>query len=114
MWYILAGFSIACIVASFLLSLLALKSAAGAAARLPDLQETRLRSIELRMESAAASLTETQEALQTVANKVKMMRVRAAATHTDEKPTGEPDPHREPDRWRDWMNTKIARKRVGV
>ena len=114
MWFILAGFSIACIVASFLLSLLALKSAATAAAALPDLQERRLRSIELRTESVQASLTETQEALSQVANKVKMMRVRSAANHVNDSKTDEPDPHREPDRWRDWMNQKIARKRVGV
>lgn len=40
-------------------------------------------SCALRIESLATALTETQEALSVVANRVKMQRVRNAATHTD-------------------------------
>lgn len=60
-------------------------------------------------ESLSARLSEAEETLAMLANRVKMMRVRNAVTHTD-KPNGEiPDPFRDPNGWRAAMNRKLAR-----
>lgn len=67
--------------------------------------------------SRIKSLTESHELtvdeLKNLANRVKMQRVRSAADHaTSSKSDGEPDPIRDPDRWRAWMNKKIAMSRL--
>jgi hypothetical protein len=67
--------------------------------------------------SRIQSLTESHELsvdeLKNLANRVKMQRVRNATDHaTNSKSDGEPDPIRDPDRWRAWMNRKIAMARL--
>jgi uncharacterized coiled-coil protein SlyX len=49
-------------------------------------------SFDSRISSLADSLAETQDALTTLANRVKMMRVRNAANHTGESNTIPSDP----------------------
>lgn len=109
--------SIACSVIAFLVSILAGWSAVQSARQLRALQERWKGSPASRITSLETALSETQDALETLANRVKMQRVRNAANHIGEKSArtnADPDPYREPDRWRDWMNGKLARARVGV
>lgn len=66
-----------------------------------------------RIQSLTESHALSVEELQNLANRVKMQRVRSAADHaTSSKPDGEPDPIRDPDKWRAWMNRKIAMARL--
>lgn len=69
-----------------------------------------------RLKSIETSLADTQDALTEVANRVKMQRVRSAANHVrqEREANTDPDPHREPDRWRDWMNSRLARAKLNV
>jgi len=69
----------------------ALYIARNAAERLASSQ-TAPASFESRISSLADSLAETQDALQTLANRVKMMRVRNAANHVGESNTIPSDP----------------------
>jgi hypothetical protein len=78
-----------------------------------DFPQPRMQSIERSVTSLTERLGEAEEALKLVANRVKMMRVRSAATHTDSSP-GEPDPKSDPERWRTWMNAKLSRQRFGL
>lgn len=67
----------------------ALTSARNAVRMLESLP-TAQHSSDSRIDSLRDSLTETQDALQTLANRVKMMRVRNAANHVGELPTNDP------------------------
>jgi hypothetical protein len=52
--------------------------------------------------------------LEVVANRVKMMKVRGAANHVrEDRPSETPDPYKNPDAWRLWMNNQMARGKVG-
>lgn len=75
--------------------------------RLSPFPESRLRSLE-------TSQAELSDALTEVANRVKMMKVRGAVNHvrSDQAKSDDPDPHKEPDRWREWMNSRLARARL--
>lgn len=73
----------------------------------------RVRSLESSMDSVKITIDEHSGALSEVANRVKMMKVRAAANHTASS-TGEPDPYRDPDNWRKSMNSKIQKARLGL
>lgn len=66
-----------------------------------------------RIQSLTESHALSVEELQNLANRVKMQRVRSAADHaTTSRPDGEPDPMKDPERWRAWMNKKIAMGRL--
>lgn len=73
----------------------------------------RTRSLESSMDSVRLTIDEHSNALSEVANRVKMMKVRNAANHTQGS-SGEPDPYRDPDLWRKTMNARIQKARVGI
>lgn len=65
-----------------------------------------------RISSLETSLADTQDALQAVANRVKMQRVRNIADHatgprTKVGSSGEPDAATDPEGWRNWMNAQL-------
>lgn len=104
-------FSIACSAIACLISLVAALSGVRTAARLRALQDQLLRLPVSKLESLAASQQELADTMEQLANRVKMQRVRTAANHV--KDDGAPDPHKDPERWRAWMNGRIARSKVG-
>lgn len=113
----MTGFSTALAVISLVLSVVACLLCARTAARAQELQDRLARSPTSRIQSLEQSLEETQEAMRVLANSVKMRNVRAAATHVPEKPKPAdaiPDPHTDPDGWRNAMNRKLARDRLGL
>lgn len=91
------------------LSLVAGIYAARSAIRVRELQDQIARLPVSRMKSLETSLIETRDALEAVANRVKMMRVRNAANHVPDR--GEPDPYTNPDEWRKSMNRKLSHAR---
>lgn len=66
----------------------------------------RLRSCESRTQLTETSVSELTEIVQGVAQSQKMSRVRKATTHAVGS-GGEPDPIREPEQWRTWMNAQL-------
>lgn len=70
----------------------------------------RLRSLELRTESAERSLEEWTQTTTDIVNRVKMMKVRGAANHSSGA-RGEPDAKSDPEAWRAWKNQQL---RTGV
>lgn len=100
-------------VLGFFLSILAVSFAARSAIRVRELQDMLTRSPLSRVQSLETSLTDMQGALTEVANRVKMMKVRNAATHVPEK-SSEPDPYKDPDGWRRSMNRRLADKMRGA
>lgn len=106
-----------------LLCILSLWSAARNAAAVRDLRAAMTRWQEwansLPRNSSSTSfearLSEVEETLATVANRVKMQKVRNAAEHaTATKPTGLPDPYLQPDEWRAAVNAKLSRSKFGL
>jgi DNA repair protein RadC len=67
----------------------------------------RLRSCESATQLTRDSVEELRTLTEGVAQAQKMARVRRATTHATGS-TDEPDPIREPDRWRAWMNAKLS------
>lgn len=67
----------------------------------------RLRSAELLLQSLQTSLQEVSTELETLAQRVKMQRVRNATNHAT-RANGSPDPYQDPDAWRQAMNRKLA------
>ena len=73
-----------------------------------QLPESALRSLK-------ESVQEHSDELLAIANRVKMMKVRAATSHTDgKKSDGLPDPYKDPDGWRAAMNSRMAKQRIGL
>lgn len=66
----------------------------------------RLRLCESTTQSQQQSIDDLAAIVNSVAQSQKMSRVRKATTHAVGS-SGEPDPVREPDRWRAWMNSQI-------
>jgi len=76
-----------------------------------------LRSVPSRIESLQESVDGLQTELERLANKVKMQRVRNVTEHQPtarSRPGDEPDPYKNPDEWRTWINDKMARNRHGI
>lgn len=69
-------------------------------------QVRRLRLCESTTQSLQTSIDDLQAIVNSVAQQQKMSRVRKATTHALGS-TGEPDPIREPEQWRAWMNQQI-------
>lgn len=63
----------------------------------------------LQLQSLKDSLAEQAEALEQLANRVKMQRVRTATSHVRDAAgsRGEPDPHADPEGWRAWKNAQL-------
>lgn len=78
------------------------------AARVSALLE-HVRSLSVSQpESLSGRLSELEETVSMLANRVKMMRVRNAVTHTDKPNGATADPYRDPNGWRAEMNRKLA------
>jgi hypothetical protein len=59
-------------------------------------------------QSLETRLSELEESILTVANRVKMSRVRTTALHASSKNGGgEPDPRVDPEGWRTWQNKQL-------
>ena len=102
------AFSFAAIAVSSVFSLIALFFAVHTARRASALLDhVRLLSA-LPPESLSARLNELEETVSLLANRVKMMRVRNAVTHTDKSNGAAPDPYKDPNGWRAEMNRKLA------
>jgi len=63
-------------------------------------------SIESRMRLLAASVEEHAEALETLAESIRMSRVRRKANNHAGS-SGEPDARTDPEAWRNWMNQQL-------
>lgn len=66
----------------------------------------RLRLCESTTQSQQQSIDDLSAIVNSVAQSQKMSRVRKATTHAVGS-TGEPDPIREPEQWRTWMNAQL-------
>lgn len=105
-------FSSAVLAGTFVLCLICLFWLVRLAARVSELQDTSSFLKASRVASLEERLTETEETLSGLANRVKMMRVRNAVTHTDKPNGGEPDPYRDPNAWRAAMNRRLAQGKL--
>jgi hypothetical protein len=101
-------FSYVCIAVSVAISVAAALSAARLAALVRDLQDQLAPLPISRLDSLERSIGELGSALQEVANRVKMQKVRNAANHVREN--GVPDPYAQPDEWRRYMNKQLRSK----
>jgi len=88
-------------------SLGAIYLAARSAARASELQRAFRHFKPLEAQSVVQRLSELEETQSLMANRLKMMRVRAAVTHTDRDKGGEPDPASDPEGWRAWKNRQL-------
>jgi len=61
----------------------------------------------LAAQSLETRLSELEQTLSLVANRVKMTKVRNAVTHTDRDKGGEPDANSDPEAWRAWKNSQL-------
>jgi hypothetical protein len=101
-------------VLAFFLSIAAVFFSARSATQVRELRDQLTPFDQSRMRLLETSLRETQDALEVVANRVKMMKVRGAANHVrEDRPSETPDPYKNPDAWRLWMNNQMARGKVG-
>lgn len=107
MWpVILSALSVCIAVGSLAVAFLAARNVDRA------LSSPHLRSdySKLQLQSLKDSLSEQAEALELLANRVKMQRVRTAATHvrgSPREPDGEPDAVTDPEGWRAWKNKQL-------
>jgi hypothetical protein len=85
------------------------------AVRMQDLRD-RLARFEARpiasdspSASLSARLDELEQTVEVLANRVKMQKVRNAALHAERAGKDDlPDPYKEPDRWREAVNKRLA------
>jgi len=109
MWIVIfSALSVALSICALLVGLFAVKRAS----RVAGLPQARLHSVELRLASVESSLPEIQTTISTVANSVKMARIRSASLHAVGS-LGEPDARTDPEGWRAWMNAQLRAPRVG-
>jgi hypothetical protein len=103
MWTVI--FSVLSVVlstASLLVAFFAVRYASHVAA----LPQVRLLSVESRLGSIENSLPEMAATISTVANSVKMARVRSSSLHGVGS-GGEPDVKADPEAWRAWQNKQL-------
>jgi hypothetical protein len=109
MWIVIFSvLSVATAISSLLVALFAVRRAS----RVAELPQARLHSVELRLGSVESSLPEMAATISTVANSVKMARVRGASLHAVGS-HGEPDARTDPEGWRAWMNAQLRAPRAG-
>lgn len=99
-------FSVA-LAASFIFSLILTFYVVRIASRLSALEADAQRWTESPTGSLSERLNDLAETVSLLANRVKMMKVRAATTHTD-RANGHPDPYKDPAAWRAEINRKLA------
>ena len=104
MWTVISSVLIAL---SFTGSLAAIYLAAQNAARVWELQQALAAFKPLAAQSLETRLSECESTLSIVANRVKMTRVRTAATHLERDKGGEPDAKSDPEAWRTWKNAQL-------
>lgn len=110
----MSAFSIALPAICLLLSLAATFFAVKAVGAAQDLQDRfeRFKTQQMRSPSESGSLSarldELESTVEVLANRVKMQKVRNAALHV-ERESGLADPYKDPDRWRQQMNTQLSR-----
>lgn len=111
----MTAISYALLVLSFILSGAAILSSARLAAAVRELQD-RLTPLPLsRLNSLQSSQEDLMQAVDALAQRVKMQKVRNAITHTDKtNGAGMPDPYRDPDGWRKAMNERLLKGRHGL
>lgn len=83
------------VLLAFLVARLAVRDAASSV--------RQARSLGSRIESLEASRDEQVQTLSDLANKIKMQRVRHAGLTHGERSTDRPDPYKDPDGWRKYM-----------
>lgn len=98
-------------VLSLLASLGATFLAVRSAARVLELQLAFQSFRPLDAKLLEQRLSEYEQTLSLLANKLKMTRVRNAVTHTDRDKRGEPDAKSDPEAWRTWKNAQL---RAGI
>jgi CRP-like cAMP-binding protein len=108
MWTVISS---VLIVLSLLASLGATFLAVRSAARVLELQLALQNFKPLDAKSFEQRLSEFEQTLSLLANKLKMTRVRNAITHVDRDKGGEPDAKSDPEAWRTWKNAQL---RAGV
>jgi hypothetical protein len=109
------AFSLAWLVLLSLLSLVGLARLAQLVVTVSGLRDRLARCEVSPNASLTSRLDELESAVEVVANRVKMQRVRAAALHATSKSdrsTELPDPYREPDAWRSAVNSQLARGKL--
>jgi len=94
------------IVLSLLGSLVATFVSVRSAARVWELQLAFQASKPLAAQSLATRLDELEATLGVLANRLKMTKVRNAATHVADS-GGEPDARSDPEGWRNWKNAQL-------
>lgn len=107
MWYTLIGFFCALSAAASIAWSVRALSAARRAERAPASLLARVGLLESKLESLTSSRDELTVALDALAQRVKMSRVRQATDHA----TGHramPDPYKDPDGWRAAVNAQLA------
>ena len=92
-------------------SLVAIFLAVRTAGRVLELQLAFQRFKPLDAQSLEQRLSEFEQTLSLLANRLKMTRVRNAVTHTERDKGGEPDAKSDPEAWRTWKNAQL---RAGV
>jgi DNA repair ATPase RecN len=90
--------------ASLAISVFAARRAARALASPPQ----RLRSVESRLQSVEQLAEEHTQAMTDLANRLKMIKVRSAASHGFKSDNELPDAYRDPEGWRRAMNSRLA------
>lgn len=111
MWLVISSALTALVATSSLvLSLLAVRRANRALASPP----VKLRSVELRLQSAEDLASEHTQAITDLANRLKMMKVRKASAHGSKVDDETPDPYTQADEWRKMMNKRLTESRMGT
>lgn len=108
MWIVISSVLIAL---SFTGSLAAIYLAVRSAGHVWELQRALADFKPLAAQSLETRLSELESTLSVVANRVKMTKVRNAATHLERDKTGEPDAKSDPEGWRAWKNAQL---RAGI
>lgn len=104
MWIVIFSVLIAL---SLLASLVATFLAVRSAARVLELQLAFASFRPLDAKLLEQRLSESEQTLSLLANRLKMTRVRNAVTHTDRDKNGEPDAVSDPEGWRRWKNAQL-------
>lgn len=113
MWITLVGLLCVLSAAASILCLVRANSAARRAERAPLSLRAKVDSCESRIESLLTSRDELTVALDALAQRVKMQRVRQATDHAT-GPRGLPDPYKNPDEWRAAVNSQLSRGKLGA